>query len=170
MRRGARALGGDLMIRKLLIAGALACLAAPALAQDQTTPPATTTAQAPAEPRPPETCGILSTGDASSSFTPIVGYTILWARPPMTRPEGDVDGILCVRSHIYLGVNDHRVLTDLAVPFFIRDATRLATLEMSNGQLRLRFVTGSPTAGEAAALALAIDAAHNDIASRPVTR
>ena len=154
------------MIRKMLIAGALACLAGPALAQGQAAPPATTTAQAPTEPRPPETCGILSTGETSSSFTPIVGYTILWARPPIERPVGDVDGILCIRSHIYLGVNDHRVLTDLSVPFFIRDAERLATLEISEGQLRLRFITGSPTVGESAALATAIDAAQVDMASR----
>lgn len=155
------------MIRKILIAGALACLAAPALAQDQTTPPPAGQQQAaPQVPRPPETCGVLSTGEGNSSFEPLAGYTILWARPPISRPQGDVDGILCIRSHIYLGVNDHRVLTDLNVPFFIRDATRLATLELSDGQLRLRFVTGSPTPGEAAALATAIDAAHAEMATR----
>lgn len=154
------------MIRKILIAGALACLSSPVLAQDSPAPPATT-AQAPQEPRPPETCGILSLDGERSSFTPIVGYTILWARPPIVRPEGDVDGILCIRSHVYLGVNDHRVVTDLGVPFFIRDASRLATLEMDGGQLRLRFVNGTPSPGEAAALSTAIDAAHADMASRP---
>lgn len=151
------------MMRKLLIAAAFACVAAPALAQDQT-PPANTSA--PQAPRPPETCGVLAVGDGTSSFEPVGGYSVLWARPPMARPEGDVDGILCIRSHIYLGVNDHRIITDLGVPFFIRDATRLATLEQVEGQLRLRFVTGAPTAAESAALASAIDAAHADIARR----
>lgn len=150
------------MIRKMLFAAALACFAAPALAQDQT-PPQTAPAQA---PRPPETCGVLAVGEGTSSFEPVAGYSVLWARPPMARPEGDVDGILCIRSHIYLGVNDHRIITDLGVPFFIRDATRLATLEQVEGQLRLRFVTGSPTPAESAALAAAIDAAHTDIARR----
>lgn len=155
------------MIRKILAAAAFACLATSALAQEQTPPPAGANAAAPQpqRPRPPETCGVLSVGE-TSSFDPLDGYSILWAMPPIVRPPGDVDGILCIRSHIYLGVNDHRVVTDLGVPFFIRDATRLATLEQVDGQMRLRFVSGAPTPAESTALAAAIDAAHADIARR----
>jgi len=146
------------MLRNLIIAGALLA-ATPALAQDQQ--PA-----APAAPAPQETCGFLSTGGETSSFTPVAGYSLLNATTPLTRPEGDVDAILCLRSSIYLGPNDYHVITDLGVPLFLRDATRLATLEPADGQLRLRFLSGQPTPAEAEALGAAIDRAHAEIASR----
>ncbi|HYD88527.1 MAG TPA: hypothetical protein VEA80_13710 [Vitreimonas sp.] len=148
------------MIRTALIACALAGAAFPALAQEQTP------AAPAAAPAPQETCGVLSTGAETSSFTPVPGLTLLNATPPLTRPEGDVDGLLCIRSGIYLGPNDHRVLTDLGVPFFIRDAARLATLERTQGQLRLRFVRGAPTAEESQAMVAAIDRAHAEMANR----
>jgi len=150
------------MIRTALIACALAGAAFPALAQEQT--PAAPAAPAVAAPQ--ETCGVLSTGAETSSFTPVPGLTLLNATPPLTRPEGDVDGLLCIRSGIYLGPSDHRVLTDLNVPFFIRDASRLATLERNEGQLRLRFVRGAPTAEESQAMVAAIDRAHAEMANR----
>lgn len=146
------------MIRTVLFACALGCAAAPALAQEQ--------APAAAAPAVQETCGVLATGVESSSFTPVAGLSLLNATLPLARPEGDVDGLLCIRSGIYLGPSDHRVVTDLGVPFFIRDATRLATLERTEGQLRLRFVRGAPTEAEAQAMGAAIDRAHADIAAR----
>lgn len=148
---------GDFMIRTLLVAGAFACLAAPALAQTQTPAPA---------PAPVETCGFLSTGGEISSFSPLEGYSILAASPPLLRPAGDVDAILCIRSAIYLGPQDHRVITDMHVPFFIRDASRLAVLEPADGRLSIRFLQGQPTPAEAQALGAAIDRAHEDIAGR----
>jgi hypothetical protein len=144
------------MLRAILIASALACTAGAALAQ---TPP-----QTPALAQPLETCGVLGVAGETSSFSPLEGYSLLTAAPPLLRPAGDVDAILCIRSGIYLGPNDYRVVTDLRLPLFIRDADSLAVLEPANGQLSIRFVRGRPTAEEAQALGAAIDRAHEEMA------
>jgi hypothetical protein len=144
------------MLRAILIASALACAAAPALAQ---TPP-----QAPAPAQPAETCGVLGVGGDTSSFSPLEGYSLLTAGLPLVRPAGDVDAILCIRGGIYLGPNDHHVITDLRLLLFIRDADSLAVLEPADGRLSIRFVRGRPTAEEAQALGAAIDRAHEDMA------
>ena len=146
------------MLRALTFAAAVALLAGPALAQ---TPP-----QAPALAQPLETCGILGMAGDTSSFAPLEGYSLLTAAPPLLRPAGDVDAILCVRSGIYLGPSDYRVITDLHLPLFIRDADSLAVLEPANGQLSIRFVRGRPTPEEAQALGAAIDRAHEEMARR----
>ena len=146
------------MLRATLIASALACAASAAFAQQQPAAPA------PAPAPPVETCGVLGMGGETSSFSPLEGYSLLSATPPLVRPAGDVDAILCIRSGIYLGPNDYRVITDLHVPLFIRDADSLAVLEPANGQLSIRFVRGRPTAEEAQALGAAIDRAHQDMA------
>lgn len=147
-----------MMLRALTIASVLACLAAPALAQTQP--------QTPALAQPLETCGVLGVGGDTSSFSPLEGYSLLTVAPPLLRPAGDVDAILCIRSGIYLGPNDYRVITDLHLPLFIRDADSLAVLEPADGQLSIRFVRGRPTAEEAQALGAAIDRAHEEMARR----
>lgn len=141
------------MLRATLIASALACAASAAFAQQQ-----------PAMPPPAETCGVLGAAGDRSTFSPLEGYSLLIATPPLVRPAGDVDAILCIRSGIYLGPNDYHVITDLHVPFFIRDADSLAVLEPADGRLTIRFVRGRPTAEEAQALAAAIDRAHQEMA------
>jgi len=141
------------MIRTVLIAAAaLACMAAPALAQ----------------PRPVEQCGVFQITDAERvSYIPIPGYSILLAQPPFSAPPGSVHAVVCDRTSIFLGPNDHRVITDLGVPLFIRNAGRIAVLEIADRQLRLRFTQGQPTEQESLSLAPAIERAIVDIDRLP---
>lgn len=139
------------MIRTLAIAiaAALACVAAPAAAQQTY-----------------EMCGVLQITDAERvSYIPIPGYSILQSEPPFSAPPGSVHAVVCDRTSIFMGPNDHRVITDLRVPLFIRNAGRVAILEAAEGQLRVRFNQGQPTAEEAQALAAALDRANADMAN-----
>jgi len=121
-----------------------------------------------AAPAPPagELCGVISrSGPDTSAYTPVPGYSILYAATPLLPPPGqtDIHAIVCIRGAIYLGPVDHHVLTDLRVPLFIRDGERMAVLEMGDEGLSLRFTRGEPTAEERAALAEAIDNAHAEL-------
>lgn len=134
------------MLKVISIAAVLACAAAPALAQ------------------PVERCGVLQRTDAERvSYIPIDGYSILLSQPPFSAPPGSVDAVVCDRTSIFLGNNDHRVLTDLGVPLFIRNAGRVAVLEEVEGQLRVRFSQGEPSPLEAEAMRTAIDRAQVDM-------
>lgn len=142
------------MIRTLAMACALACFAAPALAQ-----PAV---------QPHELCGAFQiTGPTTVDYIPIPGYSVLTATPPFRAPPGSVHGIICDRTSIFLGPNDHRIITDLGVPFFIRSNSRIAVLEIVDHQLRLRFTQGQPTAQEQAAIGPAIERALAEIDRMP---
>ncbi len=146
MRRG--------IARTAFIAAAL-LLSAPARAQESPPPPPGG-----------ELCGVISqSGTGTSAYTPVPGYSVLYAAAPLLPPPGqsDIDAIVCIRAAIYLGPVDHRVLTDLRVPFFIRDGERMAVLELADDGLRLRFTRGEPTPEERAALAQAIDRAHAEL-------
>lgn len=146
------------MIRGFVLACAFAC-AAPAFAQE-TPPPAPEAAQ--------ELCGYLESGAETSAFVPVSGFSLLTATPPLARPADiDVDGVMCVRSGLFIGPNDYHVLTDLGVPFFIRNADRIAILEMTAEGLRVRFMRGEPTPEEAQAMGAAIDRAHAELSARP---
>jgi hypothetical protein len=137
------------MIRTFALAAALACAAAPATAQ-----------------QPIETCGVLQITDAERvSYIPIPGYSILGGTPPFAAPPGSVHAVVCDRTSIFLGANDHRVISDLRVPLFIRNAGRVAILEAADGQLRVRFTQGQPSPVEAQALAASLDRANAEMAS-----
>ncbi len=140
------------MIRSVAMACALACLATPAMAQQ----------------RAVESCGVFQITDSEHvSYIPIPGYSILLAQPPFSAPPGSVHAVVCDRTSIFLGPNDHRVITDLGVPFFIRSSGRIAVLEIADRQLRLRFTQGQPTAQEQAAIGPAIERALADIDRLP---
>jgi hypothetical protein len=140
------------MIRTLAIAAALACVSAPAFAQPQNL----------------EMCGVFQIQDAERvSYIPIPGYTILQGTPPFSAPPGSVHAVVCDRTSIFLGPHDHRVITDLGVPFFIRNNGRIAVLEIADRQLRLRFTQGEPSAAEQAAIGPAIERALADIDRLP---
>lgn len=142
------------MIRTLAMACALACVAAPAMAQQQV--------------QPHESCGVFQITDAEHvSYIPLPGYSVLTATPPFRAPPGSVHALVCDRTSIFLGPNDHRVITDLGVPFFIRNAGRIAVLEIADRQLRLRFTQGQPTPQEQAAIGPAIERALADIDRLP---
>jgi len=141
------------MIRTLAIAAALAAMSAPAFAQGLP---------------PIERCGVFQIRDAEHvSYIPIPGYSILTATPPLSAPPGSVHAVVCDRTSIFLGPNDHRVITDLGVPLFIRNGGRIAVLEIADRQLRLRFTQGQPTAQEQAAISPAIERAISDIDRLP---
>lgn len=114
-----------------------------------------------------ELCGVFVRQPASVTYFPVEGFSVLTAPTPLTRPAGQpyVDAVICDRSSIFLGANDYRVLIDLSVPFFVRSGGRLATLEVDEGALRLRFVRGEPTADEAQALGVALDQAQTAAAA-----
>jgi hypothetical protein len=140
------------MIRTLAIAAALVCVSAPAFAQQQ----------------PIERCGVFQITDAEHvSYIPIPGYSILLAQPPFSAPPGSVHAVVCDRTSIFLGPNDHRVITDLGVPLFIRNGGRIAILEIADRQLRLRFTQGEPTREEQAAIGPAIERALAEIERLP---
>jgi hypothetical protein len=145
-------------MRNTLFVAAL-LLSAPAAAQE-------TAQDAAAAPPAGELCGVISrSGPDTSAYTPVPGYSILYAATPLIPPPGqaEFDAVVCIRGAIYLGPVDHHVLTDLRVPLFIRDGERMAVLEMGQGGLSLRFTRGEPTAEERAALAQAIDRAHAEL-------
>ena len=75
--------------------------------------------------------------------------------------------MVCDRTSIFLGPNDHRVITDIGVPLFIRSGGRIAVLEIADRQLRLRFTQGQPTPQEQAAIGPAIEGALADIDRLP---
>ena len=109
-----------------------------------------------------DACGAISTGeDGALGLVATPGYTLLTAIPPLAPPPGagSFAAIICDRTGIFLGPNDHRVLTDLHVPLYIRNAGRVAVLETVQGELRMRFQTGAPTPEEREALATALDRA-----------
>ena len=142
------------MIRSLAMTCALVCLSAPAMAQQQQ--PAV------------ESCGVFQITDAEHvSYIPIPGFSILLGTPPFSAPPGSVHAVVCDRTSIFLGPNDHRVITDIGVPLFIRSGGRIAVLEIADRQLRLRFTQGQPTPQEQAAIGPAIEGALADIDRLP---
>jgi hypothetical protein len=145
------------MIRTLAMACALAFMAAPAMAQQQQ--PA---------PQPHEMCGVFQITSAETvDYIPLPGYSVLMATPPFRAPPGSVHAMVCDRTSIFIGPNDHRIITDLGVPFFIRSSGRIAVLEIADHQLRLRFTQGAPTPQEQAAIGPAIERALADIDRLP---
>lgn len=143
------------MARSLVLALACAGFAAAASAQTPAAPEPAPAAQ--------ELCGVLEARGETLSFTPIEGFSLLTATPPLTPPAGEADALVCIRAGVVLGPNDHRVISDLHMPLFIRTADRLAVLEMTDAGLRLRFLQGEPTQEEAQALSVAIDRAHAEM-------
>ena len=67
---------------------------------------------------------------------------------PHDAPSG-VSSVFCVRSAIAFAANDYEVLL-AGYPFMIysTDAERIGALEISNGRLQLRMITGKMTAKE----------------------
>lgn len=115
-----------------------------------------------------EACGAFSVTDAEHvSLIPAPGYTVLTAIPPLAFPGGqiDIDAVVCDRAGIFIGPVDHRVLTDLSVPLYIRHDGRIAVLEMREGRLQVRVSQGTLREGEADALAEALDRAEAAIAA-----
>ena len=145
------------MIRTLAMACALAFVAAtPAMAQRQIAP------------QPHELCGVFQiTSPETVEYSPLPGYSVLTATPPFSAPPGSVHAMVCDRTSIFIGPVDHRVITDLGVPLFIRNAGRIAILEIADRQLRLRFTQGAPTPQEQAAIGPAIERALADIDRLP---
>jgi len=142
------------MIRSLAIAAMLAALCAPAFAQTQ----------------PIERCGILRAGGERSTYAPIEGYSVLLLTPPFRLPpraRESARAVMCERTSIFIGPNDHRVITDTGVPLFITSGGRIAVLEIADRQLRLRFTQGEPTAAEREAIGPAIERALADMERLP---
>lgn len=142
------------MIRTLVIAGVLAAMSASAYAQTQ----------------PVERCGILRAGGERSTYAPIEGFSVLLMPPPIRLPQRAREGaraIMCERTSIFIGANDHRVITDTGVPLFITSGGRIAVLEIADRQLRLRFTQGEPTAAEREGIGPAIERALVDMERLP---
>lgn len=139
------------MIRTFAIAAVLSGMAAPAFAQ-----------------QPVERCGVFQITDAEHvSYVPIPGYSILLSQPPFSAPPGAVNAVVCDRTSIFIGPNDHRVITDLGVPLFIRSGGRIAVLEIADRQLRLRFTQGEPLPQERDAIGPAIERALAEMERMP---
>jgi hypothetical protein len=81
---------------------------------------------------------------------------------PLVRPEGvgNVVALMCDREALVPDVGDFRVVTELSLPFNIRSGGRIIVLEISNGQLRVRFLRGELTEEERTALQAAMNEAQ----------
>lgn len=146
-----------MMMRMMFLAVAAAAgLDTAALAQEES-------ALAPAPPQ--EQCGVFFVQPDRLTFVPIAGYSLLTATPPLTAPpnQPQIDAIICDRPAMFIGPNDHRVLTDLHKPLFIRSGGRVAVMEFTENQVHLRFTEGSPSEAEMQAIRGALDAAQADI-------
>lgn len=108
-----------------------------------------------------ESCAVLvQTGDGVQ-VQAAPGWTVQGVSPPVL-PAG-IDNIvaaMCDRDSIVPDVSDFRVVTDLLLPFNIRSGGRIIVLEISNGQLRARFLRGALTEAERAALQAAMNDAQ----------
>lgn len=114
-----------------------------------------------------EFCGVFKNTDSEhTSYIPIPGFSILQGQPPFSAPPGSLDAVVCDRPTLTMGINDHRVLTDMHVPLFIRSGGRIFILEVQDGHFAIRFTQGRPTAQEQQQLAAAIDLAHAEVAAR----
>lgn len=162
------------MKRAIAVAVALMALAGAASAQEQTAPPAAPQGDVTVPNvvqqqmlQLGEFCGVFKNTDAEhTSYIPIPGFTILHGQPPFSAPPGSLDAVVCDRPALVMGGNDHRVLTDMHVPLFIRSGGRIFILEVENGRFAIRFTQGRPTPQEQQALAEAIDNAHAEVAAR----
>lgn len=143
------------MIRTLTIATVLAAMSTPAFAQSE---PMVAV----------ERCGRIQITDGEhAAYEAIPGFSVLLTAPPYSAPPGSMHAILCDRTSIFIGPNDHRVITDFGVPLFISNTGRIAVLEIVDRQLRLRFTRGEPTPQEQAAIGPAIERATNEINALP---
>jgi len=97
-------------------------------------------ADAPVEER----CGVMVEENGASRVEAVDGFAVLDAVPPLQRPHGyeSVIGVLCARSVFVIDDFDHRVLTDMNVPFYLDFGDVLIVLEISGGQLRVRNLRG----------------------------
>lgn len=157
-----------MMMRRILITcAALTALAAPASAQESALQPMEAPQTAP--PPPPELCGVFFVDSERATYVPVPDYFVLTAAAPLAAPVNQprMDALICDRPALVMGPNDHRVLTDLHVPLFIRNGGRVAVLEYRDNQLHLRFSEGAPTEAEMADLRAALDRAQDDIARMP---
>ncbi len=118
-------------------------------------------AQAPA-PELEACAALVVAADGGVTLAGQPGYRVSTAIPPLAPPLGVAafNGIICDRDRIFIGPVDHRVLTDLHVPLYIRNNGRLAILEVTAEGAQVRFSEGAPTAEEREALAIALDLAN----------
>jgi hypothetical protein len=136
----------------VLVLAACAVLSAPVAAQTVT-----------------ETCGVFVTEPGqATTYVPLFGYSVTSATLPLTAPGGvqNVTGVVCDRLALELRPNDHRVLTDLRVPFYVRSGIRMAALEAPEGTFRIRFLEGQPSDVERTQLGEALDRATDDVEAR----
>lgn len=145
------------MIRTLVIAAALVGMSTPVFAQTG----------------PIERCGIFKpTAEGRMAYIPIAGYSVLLMQPPFRLPQRAqatqrAQAVVCDRTSIFIGPNDHRVITDIGLPLFIRSGGRVAVLEIADHRLRLRFTEGEPTQTERDAMGPAIERALAEMERLP---
>jgi len=147
--------------RAVMIACALALAVAPSFAQTSVAP-APSVAAPDAAASQFEACGIFVRQGGHSNYIALPDFSIITAPSPLTLPAGQPhpEAVICDRRSIFIARLDYRVMTDLHVPLFLRNGDRMATLEVVNGQLRIRFVHGEPTYEERVALVSALDDAN----------
>lgn len=150
------------MLRALLFAIAVAGQAS---AQESALQDPVAQAQVAPVPPPAEVCGVFFVDPDRMTYVPTPDYSLLSAATPLTAPpnQARVDALICDRPSMFIGPNDHRVLTDLHIPLFIRSGGRVGVMEFRQGQVHLRFSEGAPTDAERDAIAIALDRAQSDI-------
>lgn len=106
-----------------------------------------------------ERCGVMVEENGASRVEAVDDYTVLGAALPLQRPRGydRIVGVSCVRSAFVIDDFDHRVLTDLSVPFYLDFGDVLIVLEISNGQLRVRNLSGELSEAQLQAIQTALN-------------
>lgn len=85
------------------------------------------------------------------------GLKLLGTTGPLAAPSG-ITAVICDRDALVPADGDDRVLDQLSVPLYLRQGDRVAVLEMSQGQYRVRMVAGEIAPEEAAAVQTALNA------------
>lgn len=109
-----------------------------------------------------ESCAAQVGPDDAIQIVPLPGYSVLNGAAPLARPavDGQLRAIMCRRTSLNLGPNDHRVLVDLHVPFMIAHQRRLVAIEMVDGRMQANYGEYQFTEAERAVLQAGIDRAQ----------
>lgn len=137
---------------RLLIALAAAAVALPALAQEPTAAPATTTDDEAVSTTDPgqrsiaaritpsvENCSWLLRVNGALVREPVRGIDLIRTTTPLQRPAnpGALEGVYCERDSVVPGEQDDRIPRQLGVPLFINGPGGMTTVAIKDGIFRI---------------------------------
>jgi hypothetical protein len=102
-------------------------------------------------PQASAVCGFLMKAGDSFETVGLGTVDVEDTAKPLSPPaaSGTLRALVCMRKDLRLGQHDDRAIRELAVPLYVRDATRTAVLELDKGQFEYRVLTGNLSRAEA---------------------